>query len=424
MALPSNYTRLYYVESSGSQYVKTGLFFSNANSHDIRMVIDADFATTAFSIVGCASYLSFYVGVGSGGKIGYSTALGDVATTVSYPARKRYKYDLNNRGNQFTIYDGTTVVYTANTTISSYTGAKELYLFAFNSSDSGSANGSTMKLYEAWLYLSGSLVRHYIPCKSPTNVVGLWDDVAGVFHGSDSGIALIAGPVAELPAPTGLTATKMELIGDWYVYINWTAVQGATSYIISKNGVALVQSYSVGYLDPLADIADWETVAYSIQATDGVAVSPPAEISFTNIPDNPLPYLITDRTQSDVDALNAKGTYSPTDWNRVGAAVAYVTDALADKGYIVPTAPKTDWSNYDIPTSSQLEQYRRNVDLIRTAVIELANPDMPNSMIGLDYKEANALEQILLDVYDLLDHINLVPCGLPSCGVLWADYGG
>lgn len=225
--------------------------------------------------------------------------------------------------------------------------------------------------------------------------------------------------------PTGLSATKMIIGTNQLIYINWTAVQGATKYNVFRNDTLISgDTQNVGMFDFLSYVPLWDSAVYRVRAGNASEWSDFASVTFVHLPDDPLPYLITDRTQSDVDSMNAKGTYSPIDWNRVGAAVAYVTNALADKGYIVPTVPKTDWSNYDIPTASQLEQYRGNVDLIRTAVIELSNPDMPNSMSGLDYKEANALEQILLDVYDILDHINLVPCGLPSCGVLWDDYGG
>lgn len=43
--------------------------------------------------------------------------------------------------------------------------------------------------------------------------------------------------------------------------------------------------------------------------------------------------LITDRTQADVTAGNAKGTYKASDLNRVGAAMNYVADRLRAAGY-------------------------------------------------------------------------------------------
>ena len=43
--------------------------------------------------------------------------------------------------------------------------------------------------------------------------------------------------------------------------------------------------------------------------------------------------LVTDRTQSDVKARNAKGTYKASDLNRVGAAMNYVAARLREQGY-------------------------------------------------------------------------------------------
>ena len=45
--------------------------------------------------------------------------------------------------------------------------------------------------------------------------------------------------------------------------------------------------------------------------------------------------LVTDRLQSDVDALNDKGTYNATDLNRVQSACEYIAERLSNYGYSV-----------------------------------------------------------------------------------------
>lgn len=109
--------------------------------------------------------------------------------------------------------------------------------------------------------------------------------------------------------------------------------------------------------------------------------------------------LIIDRTAADVAAMNSNGTYNASDMNRVGAAVAYVAELLAGYGYIANVSPKTDWTESDIPTASQLEIYRQNIATLReTIAMTEDTPEAPKSMDRLGYVTANAIEQILLDL--------------------------
>lgn len=139
--------------------------------------------------------------------------------------------------------------------------------------------------------------------------------------------------------------------------------------------------------------------------------------------------LITDRTQADVDAVRTlaakgwakmsdtekaawtaglKGAYNAADLNRVGAAVAYVADRLADAGYHAPVAPKQDWQMQDIPTPAQMQRYLADIGTIRAALTVMpSTPDAPASMDKLTYTDANDIEQILLDVDALLTNASL-----------------
>lgn len=139
--------------------------------------------------------------------------------------------------------------------------------------------------------------------------------------------------------------------------------------------------------------------------------------------------LITDRTQADVDAVRAlaakgwaamtdtekaawmaglKGAYNAADLNRVGAAVLYIAGRLADAGYHTPVAPKQDWTEADIPTPAQMQRYLADISTIRAALAVMpTTPEVPASMAGLTYTDANDIEQILLDVDALLTTASL-----------------
>ncbi len=118
--------------------------------------------------------------------------------------------------------------------------------------------------------------------------------------------------------------------------------------------------------------------------------------------------LITDRTAEDVANKTAKGFYNASDLNRVGAAVQYVAERFAAQGYAVAVSPKTDWTEKDIPTASELETYRQNIATLRALIAVMkSTPETPETMRFLDYIKANGIERILLDLDTLLTNAAL-----------------
>ena len=135
--------------------------------------------------------------------------------------------------------------------------------------------------------------------------------------------------------------------------------------------------------------------------------------------------LITDRTQADVDAVIAalseieagrgtpadvlllsdnKGSYNYTDLNRVAGAVLYVAEELEANGYSVTVTAKQGWTETDIPTQADIDQYLADIAEIRSALPVPADaPEVPT--MPLDYRKANDIESILILVDKLVQNI-------------------
>lgn len=118
-----------------------------------------------------------------------------------------------------------------------------------------------------------------------------------------------------------------------------------------------------------------------------------------------------------------KGAYTPAiDMNRVGNAIAYLGDSLSGYGYIVNVDPKTDWTEQDIPTLEQLEEYLANVRTIREALPILpGTPHCPEDMDELTVEDANAIERIL---HNLEQVINAMRTALLRAGQVLLHSGG
>ena len=117
-------------------------------------------------------------------------------------------------------------------------------------------------------------------------------------------------------------------------------------------------------------------------------------------------HLVTDRTQADVNAGNAKGTYNASDLNRVGAAMNYVADRLRSIGFIPYIDPKTDWLKTEWPTPQAMERYISDLAELRSKFEQAKyTPPVPPDMVDLTWQEANDIERILEDVDALITNI-------------------
>lgn len=142
---------------------------------------------------------------------------------------------------------------------------------------------------------------------------------------------------------------------------------------------------------------------------------------------NIIDTLITDRTQADVERVKAlaakgfaamtaaeqaewlagmKGAYNASDLNRVGTALNYLAGRLgAICGKSITWTAKTDWAVTDIPTASQAEAYRQQIQDIRDALAYPAGtPDAPQ-LARLTYTGANDIERILTICEELIVNV-------------------
>ena len=141
--------------------------------------------------------------------------------------------------------------------------------------------------------------------------------------------------------------------------------------------------------------------------------------------------LITDRTQQDVNYVKSlikkgnnemteeertawisgmKGAYNAKDLNRVEEAIVYLAGRLVESGYSLSIESES-WYLGDIPPVSQWQLYLNRVRIIKNSIANLpTTPALPLDMQGLTYEEANAIEQILIDVDKVITLSELTHC--------------
>lgn len=175
-ALPTGYTKLAYIQSSGTQYVDS-LFTPN---QDTRIVYDCErlSASSAEHFFGvrtgnsAVKAFAFYI-YNSGWRSIYNTT----QTNGDDPSSGRYLIDMNKNITKVNAN------LTLSATYGTFTSDGSALLFAMRSTPNGIGYGSH-KLYSCQIYDNGTLVRDFVPCINASNAVGLYDLVNGQFYGN------------------------------------------------------------------------------------------------------------------------------------------------------------------------------------------------------------------------------------------------
>lgn len=251
--LPSGYTQLEYIQSSGTQYINTA-FKPKSTS---RVVMDFEFIENAVASPFMSRDISNDTNMFGVFNINGQLRSDFDTTKVSFSAGlsplQKLLYDRNK--NVCTI--GSETITNANGTFSA---PRPLFLFASN--DSGSAAYfSTGKLYSCAIYDNGTLARDFVPCKNASGAVGLYDLVDAKFYGNSGSGAFTAGP--EIPAPEAPTALQTVLA----VVLQWAASANADRYDVYRDGAKLGSTEGTQYVDATPEAN--QTYVYTVKAVNG-----------------------------------------------------------------------------------------------------------------------------------------------------------
>lgn len=188
--LPSGYTELEYIQSSGTQYIDTGF----KPNQDTRVV-------TKFDMIQTDTAWRKLWGSGSG-SYNLDFALWNDGTTKlqSYYGTKTndavpitgMSLDVDANKNIWK-YSGETITFDKN----NFTCAYSMYIFNVNKDDDSKYLPGMMKLYLFKIYDNDVLVRDFIPCKNPSGTIGLYDSVNNQFYQNAGSGTFIAGPEVE-----------------------------------------------------------------------------------------------------------------------------------------------------------------------------------------------------------------------------------
>lgn len=187
--ISSELVELEYIESTGTQYIDTGIKASKTLK--VEADIDVSLASGWVMILGDYTSGSYFAWWRQNTTI--HAYYGSKNKTLAELTGKR-KYISNNTNNIWSI-DTSQITVTPNSSDFSKNG-NNLYLFSVN--NGGNYNKASMKLYSCKIYDNGTLVRNFIPVKTTTNIYGLWDKINKVFYKNAGTGTFTGGPAVTL----------------------------------------------------------------------------------------------------------------------------------------------------------------------------------------------------------------------------------
>ena len=185
-SLPTGYTQLEYIESTGTQYIDTG-YYANPKTK-----IQVDFAYTKLTqqqrIFGHSydsddgSGLTFCCYISGGDVISYASkdGGGEWSWSTVTASKDRIVVTMDAVTSKITItgdnanFSGAMNAFTRTSTVS-------LSLFKDNGRHSVSMNSSA-KIYSSKIWNGGSLVRNLVPAKNSSGTIGMYDLVEDKFY--------------------------------------------------------------------------------------------------------------------------------------------------------------------------------------------------------------------------------------------------
>lgn len=465
--LPSGYTELQYIESTGTQYVDTGV---NPNQDtgvilDYEPTVSGTFAVFGARVnVGNSAFALWITGETS---IEDDYGTDRSAVSVSSILQQTHVEKIQNG----LIYGATQYTHSAATFASQYS----LAIFGLNSGGTVDTRRVSAKLYACEIYAGDTPVRLFVPCKNPSGEVGLYDTVTEQFYGNAGTGQFIPGsPINQRLPASYLQLEYIESTGTQYIdtgvspnqdtRITMTAMLteapsefaaffgartgGNSQFWLFWNGNSNIFQgrYGTATIDISVSaqqecVCDFDKNNLSINGTSGSTGAATFQSSYSAYlcgvnSSGALQYPASIRIYS-CEIYNdgtLVRTFVPVK-NEAGAVGLYDTTgksfyANAGSGSFTagpevpapepePTLDPYTWYEADIPTVSTMEAYLGNVAALRSVLtLPEDTAQVPGNMAGLTTTEANQIEEILSVIHSYLEAMITVfrRCGAAICG--------
>ena len=235
--IPSTYQEVEYIESTGTQYIDTGVIpDSNTDiefTYSYTTTTLSSTETRVFGSRGSGNSQALFIGLHSSYNYCWYINYGDTSNTLQgiiWGTIDTNKHTVRNTDGIF-YFDDVNVI---NFSVSAFTSPYSALIFGSNAD--GTIRTTKARVYSCKMFKQGNLVRDFVPCyRKLDGVGGLYDVVNGVFYTNQGSGSFVKGASIDLPSEyqklqyiqtTGTqyidTGTYPHQIGKWELDIQYT----------------------------------------------------------------------------------------------------------------------------------------------------------------------------------------------------------
>ena len=262
--LPQGFMRVEYIESTGTQYIDTGITIDKNNVSTFKVIADASILQLADWTVSGANGPYLYFGIVSNGNIGYGTG-NSWGTSGIAADSERHTWVIDAPLGIFAVPDKNIEILGIKYE-SALLDANNFIISGYSSGESRVCHPE--RIWQYRFFQEGNNIRNYIPCIDENGDANLWDDVNETL--AEKVGTFIAGPA--IPAPSAPASLRTALA----VRLLWDSVAAADYYNIYRDGALIGTTTETQYIDTTA--AENATYTYGISAANGGGESAPTEL--------------------------------------------------------------------------------------------------------------------------------------------------
>lgn len=260
--IPSDYTRIEFLESTGTQYIDTGIT-ANFAQNKIEQTATVQYTTsnTSRELMGTNGY-GFW-GKNASNKI--EAALGGSGTTENALAKNTILWRTDPNGNKLLL----------NVNNNQYTGTASslvdadyaYYVFALGIRVGSGASASFLCHAKVWDYtiaVDDEVVCHLIPVRrNSDNVLGMYDIVTGTFKTNAGTGTFTAGSDVVTPSPTNpvdiiTNNGNITVSPNLFRTLGTTTTQGGVTFTPQEDGSVICTGRATGYYSYYLGRADFD----------------------------------------------------------------------------------------------------------------------------------------------------------------------
>lgn len=202
MSLPGGYTELEYIQSSGTQYLDSGVTFEKTDTVEFEILWTVTPPNAGTYV--CGNYY-MQVGMGTSGYGIYAAS-----NTKAYGTKDRMRVTFASVQETLLVNDAQ--VFTHDWSGQNLSNVKlGILKLGMEGNAWYSSAPISAKIYSCTIKKGGALVRNFIPCKNASGVIGLWDDVNSAFHQNAGSGVFTAGPEVRGTHKTLIDGTAYEV---------------------------------------------------------------------------------------------------------------------------------------------------------------------------------------------------------------------